>query len=46
MSKKVDSANETTPDLAKKEKPAIKISVANQEIIYLDSHHNLLECLE
>ncbi len=46
MSKKVDSANETTPDLAKKEKPAIKISVANQEVIYLDSHHNLLECLE
>jgi len=45
MSKNVDSASQPT-DLAKQEKPTIKISVDNQEIIYLDSHRNLLECLE
>jgi ferredoxin len=46
MSKNLDSANQITPELANKEKPAIKISVAGQEIIYLDSHRTLLECLE
>lgn len=32
--------------LKQKEKPTIKITVASQEIIYLDSHKTLLACLE
>ncbi|WP_085297263.1 class I ribonucleotide reductase maintenance protein YfaE [Cognaticolwellia mytili] len=46
MPKDLNSADEEKIDLARKEKSIIKISVANQEIIYLDSHRNLLECLE
>ncbi len=46
MSKNVDSATKPNAELVKKENPTIKISVNNQEIIYLDSHSNLLECLE
>jgi ferredoxin len=46
MSKDLNSVNEKPTALADKEKSVIKISVDNQEIIYLDSHRNLLECLE
>lgn len=46
MPKDLNSADEEKINLARKEKSIIKISVANQEIIYLDSHRNLLECLE
>lgn len=46
MSKNSDSVNDFESSSENKDKTPIKISVNNQEIIYLDSHKNLLECLE
>jgi len=46
MSKDLDNVSDEKSSAENKEKTPIKISVADQEIIYLDSHKNLLECLE